>query len=111
MSTTKTQLFDPPTQYSDLEESIQKYLLTLSALMPLYEVDTTAGSYSEAPPPAGLNNATGQSNQSMEITYIKTSADGNVFTLTGVEGGPYTLTAQFQTLKIKSNATFWYKTA
>ena len=63
----------PPTQYSDLEESIQKYLLTLSALMPLYEVDTTAGSYSEAPP-AGLNNATGQSNQSMEITYIKTSA-------------------------------------
>jgi len=29
--------------------------------------------------------------------------------LNGVEGGPYTLTAQFSFLKIKSDGTNWWK--
>ena len=47
----------------------------------------------------------------MEITYVKTSADANVYTLNGVQGGPYTLSAQYDSLKIKSDGTNWWKTA
>ena len=45
----------------------------------------------------------------MEISYVKTTADGNTYTLNGVEGGPYTLTAQFGFLKIKSDGTNWWR--
>lgn len=109
MSTTQTKLFDPPVRDAGLQDGIVKYLYTLQALHPLYQVDTSQGSYAETPPPAGLNASTGQSNQNMEISYLKTSADGNTFTLNGVQLGPYTLTAQGQALKIKSDGTLWWK--
>lgn len=110
MPTAQTNLFPPPVRGSTVDAPIQKYLFTLQLLLPLNVVDTSAGSYAETPPPAGLNSSTGQSNQNMEITYVKSSADGNTYTLNGVEGGPYTLTAQFAFLKIKSDGTNWWKT-
>ena len=80
---------------------------------PLRTVDTSAGSYTENPPPAGLNESTGQTNQNQEITYVKKSADPNTFTLEGsnLPLGPYILTAQGQVLKIKSDGTDWWKSA
>jgi len=87
---------------------MQKWFFTLQSLLPLRIIDTSNGSYAETPPPAGLNASTGQSNQNQEITYIKASSDANVFTLSGVLGGPYTLTAQYQSLKIKSDGTNWW---
>ncbi len=107
MGTTQTTLFDPPVRRSNLEDPIKKYLFTIQQLHPLRAVDTTNGGYGETPPPAGVE-ATGQSNQNMEITYIKTSSDGNTFTLSGVEGGPYHLMAQYDVIKIKSDATNWW---
>jgi hypothetical protein len=109
MPTTQTNLFPPPLRGSDLSLPMQKYLFTLQNLLPLNEVDTSGGNYSEAAPPAGLNATTGQSNQNMEITIVKTSADGNTYTLTGVEGGSLTLTAQFAYFKIKSDGTNWWR--
>jgi len=115
MPSTQTQLFDPPLQSKvlsgdgTLSKPMVGYLFTLQNLLPLRVVDTSGGSYAETPPPAGLSSATGQSNQNMEITYVKSSADGNVFTLDGVEGGPYTLVGQFGFLKIKSDGTNWWK--
>lgn len=87
---------------------MQLWFFTLQNAHPLHTVDTSKGSYSEAPPPAGLNEATGQTNQNVEITYTKTSADANTFTLTGVEGGPYMLHAQYDVIRIKSDGTSWW---
>jgi hypothetical protein len=80
---------------------------------PMLKVDTSLGGYTEAPPAAGLNSTTGQTNLGQEITYIKVSADANVFTLAGINllFGPYTLTAQGSVLKIKSDGTDWLKSA
>lgn len=78
-------------------------------MAPLLIVDTSAGPYAESLPPAGLNSTTGQSNQNQEITYIKSSADANVFTLNGAQGGPYTLTARYSLMKFKSDGTVWWK--
>jgi hypothetical protein len=114
MPSTQTQLFPPPLQSKAVDDdgSLSKpmvgYLFTLQNLLPLRVVDTSGGSYAETPPPAGLNATTGQSNQNMEITYVKSSASG-VFTLDGIEGGPYTLAGQFAFLKIKSDGTNWWK--
>ena|ERR1700688_404562 len=110
MPTTQTNLFPPAFRGAELGPQVEKFLLTLQMLLPLNLVDTSTGGYAETPPPAGLNAATGQSNQNMEITYVKSSADGNTYTLNGVEGGPYTLTAQFSFLKIKSDGTNWWRT-
>lgn len=85
-------------------------MLTIQGANPLIEVDTSEGSFSDDPPPAGLSASTGQSNQNVEITYIKTSPDANIFTLLGVELGPFALTVIGQALKIKSNGTVWYRT-
>lgn len=94
---------------------MEAWHLNLQLHQPMREVDTSGGNYGEAPPPAGLNTATGQSNQNQEITFVKISADGNTWTLSGVGGnlplGPYTLTTRGQVLKIKSNGTVWYKSA
>jgi hypothetical protein len=109
MPTKQITLFPPPLRDSELPEPIQKYLLTLQKLLPLNEVDTSAGPYAEAVPHAGLNASTGQSNQTMEITYVKTSADANVYTLTGVQLGNLTLTAQGDHFKIKSDGTNWWR--
>ena len=111
----QTQLFPPPTRSAAVDEKgflaipLRQWLFTLQYLLPLIEVDTTSGNVVETPPPAG-NASNGQSNQNMEITYVKTSADANIVTVNGVQGGPYTLTAQYQFLKIKSNGTKWWKT-
>lgn len=105
MSITKTTLF-PPT-------AVQKYLLTLQMLLPLITVDTTGGNVVIALPPAGLSGSTGQSNQNQEITYRKTSADGNTVTLTGSADGPVVLTAgdgsAASRVKFKSDGTSWWK--
>ena len=114
MSTTLSTLFPPPTRANAvdkkgfLSEPLKLWLFTVQNLLPLFTVDTSGGDVSQAPPPAGLNSSTGQSNQNMEITYIKSSSDGHIFTLTGVEGGPYMLTAQFDVIKIKSDGTNWW---
>jgi hypothetical protein len=97
----------PTTQGSNLSAADHQWLLIAQNLAPLYEVDTSAGSYAEDPPPAGVETS-GQSGQCKEITYVKTSSDANTYTLNGVEGGPYTLTKQFQSLKIKSDGTNWW---
>lgn len=97
----------PTTQGSNLSPTDYQWLLILQGLQPLYEVDTSKGSYTEAAPPAGVGTS-GQTGQCKEITYIKTSSDGNTYTLTGVEGGNLTLTKQFSTFKIKSDGTRWY---
>lgn len=104
MPTTQTQLFPPK-----LPDGLQKYLFTLQFLHPMREVDTSGGAFAETPPPAGLNGTTGQSNQNQEITYVKISADANLFTLNGVQGGPYTIGAQWGFLKIKSDGTNWLR--
>ena len=82
--------------------------LIVQNLAPLNLVDSSAGNYSEAAPDAGVG-ASGQSAQGKEIIYIKTSADGNTFTLTGVEGGFLTLTTQYAYLRIKSDGTNWWQ--
>jgi hypothetical protein len=98
----------PTTQNSNLSPADHQWLLITQNLQPLYEVDSSAGSYAEDPPTAGIQTS-GQSGQCKEITYVKTSNDANVYTLNGVQGGPYTLTAQFSFLKIKSDGTNWWK--
>jgi len=113
MPTTQTIRRLPPTRHAKIPPEMVYWELETQQSAPLRVIDTSAGSYSENPPEAGLNSSTGQTNQNQEITYVKKSADGNTFTLTGVggnlPGGPYTLTAQWQTLKIKSDGTDWYK--
>ena len=117
MPTTQTQLFPPPTRSQAVDDKgflavpLRQWLFSLQNLLPLRVVDTTNGNYAETPPPAGLNATTGQSNQNMEITYVKSSADGNTFTLNGVEGGPYTLVGQYSHLTIKSDGTNWWTVA
>jgi hypothetical protein len=108
MPTTQTVLFPPPLRAANTIQDIQNWLFSIQNLHPLRLADTTAGSYSEAVPPAGLNSATGQSNQNQQILYIKTSADANSFALTGCANGTQTLTAQFSALLIKSDGTSWW---
>lgn len=108
MSTKQTQLFPPPLRESKLSLPEQKYLATLQYLLPLRLVDTSGGPYAEALPAAGLNQTTGQSNQNQELIYKKTSADGNVFTLTGAAEGPQTLTTQYAMIRLKSDGTNWW---
>ncbi len=80
----------------------------MQGLAPLYEVDTSKGSYTEEVPAAGVLSS-GQTGQCKEITFVKTSADGNTYTLKGVQGGNLTLTAQFSYFKIKSDGTKWWR--
>lgn len=109
--TTQTQLFPPPLRGTSLSDPEQKYLASLQYLSPLRVADTSAGSYSEALPAAGLNASTGQSNQNQEIIYVKGSADGNSFTVTGAISGPLTLTAQYDVARFKSDGTNWWGSA
>jgi hypothetical protein len=109
MPTTQVLPQPPTTQNSNLSQSDYLYLLILQGLSPLNLVDTSDGDYSEAAPQAGVLEAGGQSGQCRELTYVKTSSDGNTYTLTGVENGPLMLTAQFQFFKIKSDGTNWWQ--
>jgi hypothetical protein len=110
MPTTQILPQSPTTQGSNLSQTDYLWMLVMLGLQPLYEVDTSAGSYAEDAPPAGLTGSTWQSGQCKEITYVKTSADGNTYTLNGAQGGALTLTAQYQYLKIKSDGTNWWRT-
>lgn len=117
MSTTQTELFEPPAQSLAVDESrrlappLRQWLFSVQNLLPLVVIDTAAGSFAETVPPAGLNSTTGQSNQNMEITYVKSSADANSFTLHGVEGGDIVISAQYAKFKVKSDGTNWWRTA
>lgn len=104
MPTTTTTTI-PPT----FRGKLTNWLLSLGNQSQLKLVDTTAGNYAEALPPAGLNGSTGQSSQNQELIYKKVSADGHTFTLNGASDGPLTLTAQNAFLRVKSNGTSWYK--
>jgi hypothetical protein len=113
MATTQTTRRPPPLRFaSDLSQPMQFWELETQQAQPLNKIDTSEGSYSEAPPAAGLDTTTGQTNQNQELTYVKVSADANTFTLKGpnLPFGPYTLTAQAQFLKIKSDGTEWLRT-
>lgn len=111
MSVKQTQLFGPPVRDSGLSAGLQRFLFTLQMLLPLVVIDTTAGAIVESVPPAGLNSPnTGESNQNMEITYKKISADANPFTLNGVADGAIVISAQWSFFKIKSDGTNWYRT-
>lgn len=113
MSVIKTILFDPPVRKSNIEEPVKKYLFTLQNLLPLNTVDTTAGNVALDLPPAGLNNSTGQSNQNQEITFRKTSSDGNTVTINGSADGPQVLstnTGATSRVKFKSDGTDWWVT-
>jgi hypothetical protein len=108
----KTILPPPPPLHLGAEP--QKYWnFKVQNLAPLIEVDTSGGNETQSPPSAGVNASTGQTNQNQEITYVKISPDANVFSLQGpnLPFGPYTLAAQSQSFKIKSNGTVWYKVA
>jgi hypothetical protein len=113
MTTTQTVRRLPPLRNSNVSDQMQYWELETQQANPLRSVDTSKGSYSENPPPAGLIGTTGQTNQNQEITFVKVSADGNVFTLEGenLPLGPYTLTAQGQVLKIKSDGTDWWRSS
>jgi|ERR1035438_6407184 hypothetical protein len=113
MSTTQTIRRQVPLRHAKLTGPMQFWEMETQQAHPMQEIDTSKGAETMSPPAAGLDSSTGQTNQNQEITYIKTSADTNVFTLQGANlpGGPYTLTAQYQTFKIKSNGAVWYKSA
>lgn len=114
MATTTTTLFPPPLRGEILDavgkvaRTFQQWLFSLQNRQQLKLVDTTSGSYAEALPAAGVNPATGQSNQDQELVYKKVSADGNTFTLTGAWDGPQTLVAQRDKVRLRSNGTNWY---
>jgi hypothetical protein len=114
MSTTQTNLFPPPTRTNAVDSKgflaipLRQWLFSLQMLLPLRVGDTSKGSYSEALPPAGLNQTTGQSNQNEEIIYIKGSADANTWTITGAISGSVTLSAQYQLARFKSDGTNWW---
>jgi hypothetical protein len=114
VSTTQTQLFPPPTRSQAVDEKgflgipLRQWLFTLQNLLPLIVVDTSAGNVTQALPPAGLNSSTGQSNQNMEITFLKSTADAHTVTVTGAQGGSQTLVAQFEFRRFKSDGTSWW---
>lgn len=116
MPVSQTQLFPPPTRSAAVDDKgflgipLRQWLFTLQNLLPLVTVDTSGGNVVQAAPPAGLNSTTGQSNQNMEITYVKSSSDGNSFTLTGIQGGSVVISAQYAHFKIKSDGTNWWRT-
>lgn len=113
MPTTKVTRRPPPLRFADLNKAMQAWELETQQAAPLHKVDTSAGNETQTPPAAGLDATTGQTNQNQEITYVKVSADANVFTLEGdnLPLGPFMLTTQGQVLKIKSDGTDWFRSA
>lgn len=103
MPSTKSVLF-PPTK-----DTTQKWMFSVQNLHPLIKIDTSAGSYSEALPPAGALSGTGQNNQNQEIVVLKVSSDGNTYTLTGAATGTVTVTTQYAGFRFKSDGTSWFK--
>lgn len=98
----------PPTsQGSALSPTDYQWMLIVQGLAPLYEVDTSRGSYTEKLPPAGVGTS-GQTGQCKEIVYVKTSADANTDTITGAITGPVALKTQYQVARFKSDGTNWF---
>lgn len=98
----------PPTSLgSALSPTDYQYMLIVQGLLPLYEVDTSKGSYTESLPPAGVGSS-GQTGQCKEIIYLKTSSDANTDTITGALTGPVVLATQWQVARFKSDGTNWY---
>src|SRR5258708_5803192 len=97
----------PTTQGSALSPTDYQWMLIVQGLGPLYEVDTSKGSYTEALPPAGVGTS-GQTGQCKEIIYIKKSGDANTDTITGALTGPVTLSTQYQVARFKSDGTNWF---
>jgi len=109
MGTTQTTLPPPNTVGTNLSKSDYFWALLVQLQLPLVTIDTSAGDITEAAPDPGVGSS-GQTAQNMEITYLKSSADGNSFTLTGVQGGDIVISAQYAFFKIKSDGTNWWKT-
>ena len=101
---TKTVLFQPPLRNSDVPLPMQKWFLTLQNLHPMIEVDTSNGAITETLPPAGLNEATGQSNQNAEHTYVSLGA--HPLTIQGA-ATPVVITGAGSVAQFKSNGTVW----
>lgn len=109
MSTTQTVRRAPPVRdFDQLPKTMQYWFLEGQTQLPLRAGDTSAGGYSEALPPAGLNSTTGTTAQNSEIIYIKVSNDANNWTITGAATGSVTLTAQWDVARFKSDGTNWY---
>ena len=105
---TQTTLPQPTTRSSKLSETDYKWLLLVQTLLPLVVINTSGGNIVQAVPNAGIG-ASGQTAQNQEITYVKSSSDGNSFTLTGVQGGNIVISAQYAFFKIKSDGTNWWR--
>ena len=118
MSTSQSILFPPPTRANAVDSKgflsipFRQWLFSVQNLLPLVTIDTSAGDVTLALPPAGLNTATGQSNQNMEITYRKITMDANTATLTGSADGPVVLTmgdgSAASRVKFKTDGTNWW---
>jgi hypothetical protein len=119
MTIKQTQLFDPPARSNAVDNKgyiatpFRQWLFSVQNLHPLVAVNTAAASVVIALPPAGVQ-AAGQSNQNMEITYRKTSLDGNTLTITGSADGTVILTlgdgSAGSLAKFKSDGTSWWRT-
>lgn len=105
MPTTQITLPPPPSQDSTLSQAERRYLTQVQKLLPLNKADTSSGPYAESAP----NQGSGESLQGREMVYLKVSADGNVFTLNNVQGGPYILAAQYDGLRIHFDGAVWWK--
>lgn len=101
----KTVLFAPPLRNSQVPETLQKWFLTLQNLHPMIEVDTTSGAMTETLPPAGLNAATGQSNQNAEYTFV--ASGPNALTIEGATGG--NIVIMNGVARFKSNGVIWIR--
>ena len=70
----------------------------------MIEADTTAGPVEETLPPAGLNAATGQSNQNAEYTYVSLGA--HPLTILGASV-TVIITGAGLVARFKSNGVVW----
>jgi hypothetical protein len=96
---------------SHLSPTDTKHMLTLDTAQPLFIGDTTDGNIEVELPPAGANQATGQSNQGQELIYRKVSADSNTLTVTGSPDGPQILTSNTgaaSRVRFQSDGTDWW---
>jgi hypothetical protein len=112
LTTIQTDFRKPPLRDTSLDKVIQAWLQAIGQRLPLITADTSGGNISDALPPAGLSStATGETNQNMQISFVKTSTDGNTFTITGAASGNVILSAQFDHATFKSDGTNWYRIA
>lgn len=107
---TQTVLPQPTLRGSSLSTTDYKWLLLAQSHLPLVTVDTTHGDVVMALPGAGVE-ASGQTNQNVEIIYRKISSDAHIVTITGSEDGPQTLTTKegaTSRVRFKSDGTNWW---